>query len=154
MAEKVKKEKKPVGRPNEYNQDKAVILCAYISDGMSLRTACKQKDMPDPSTVFRWMRENEEFYKQYARATEERTEAMAEDIIDISDESLEVIKKGGEKKSGAYAQAQRLRVDTRKWIMAKMKPKKYADSIDVTSDGKAIVGNTIVIKDFNGTAGK
>jgi hypothetical protein len=42
----------------------------------------------------------------------------------------------------------KLRVDTRKWLMAKMKPKVYGDKVDVTSDGKQIKGNTIMFGNF------
>lgn len=131
-------EAKPVGRPTEYNQETATILCEHISGGMSLRTACDQDGMPVRATFFKWMRENPEFLNQYARACEERTEAFAEDILSISDEGIGVIKAGAEKKSGAIAQIVRLQVDTRKWMMSKMKPKKYGDKLDLTSDGKPI----------------
>lgn len=35
-------------------------------------------------------------------------------------------------------QRSRLRVDTRKFLMAKMKPKKYGDKVDLTSGGEKI----------------
>jgi hypothetical protein len=47
-----------------------------------------------------------------------------------------------------HIQRSRLRVDARKWIASKLKPKKYGDKMDVTSDGKAIKGNTIMFTDF------
>ena len=128
-----------VGRPTTYNQKTATKLCQKLAMGMSLRKACEgDESMPALSTVFAWMHNNEEFQKQYARAKEEGADAMFEEINDIADETIQVIKSGAEKKSGAYAQAQRLRVDTRKWYMSKVKPKKYGDKLDLTSDGKAL----------------
>ena len=127
-----------MARPSDYTKELADKICSQLSEGISLRTVCLADDMPDKSTVFRWLRENKEFQDQYARAKEESADAMSEEILDISDESLDVIKKGAEKKSSALAQAQRLRVDTRKWIMSKMKPKKYGDKLDVTSGNKPI----------------
>lgn len=129
---------KKVGRPSKYTQELADLICNQLSEGISLRTVCLGEGMPDKTTVFSWMRLHKEFLAQYARAKEESADALAEEIIDISDETNQVIRSGAEKKSGAYAQAQRLRVDTRKWIMSKMKPKKYGDKIDVTSDGKVL----------------
>lgn len=117
------------GRPTTYNQETATKLCEYIVMGYSLRKACEQEGMPVPSTFFDWIREHEEFSKQYTRATEERSEAMAEDMLAISDDTRE--------DKDAVAKA-KLQVETRKWLMAKMKPKKYGDKIDVTSDGKAL----------------
>ena len=42
-----------------------------------------------------------------------------------------------------YVQRSRIRIDTRKWIASKLKPKKYGDKVDVTTDGEKI--NTPVI---------
>ena len=126
------------GRPTLYTQDLADRICQELSEGRSLRTICLQDDLPDARTVFRWLRTNEQFCQQYARAKEESTDAMSEDILALSDGAIDVIKGGAEKKSSALGQAVRLQVDTRKWIMSKMKPKKYGDKLDMTSDGKAI----------------
>lgn len=126
------------GRPSTYTQELTDEICAQLAEGISLRTVCLAKGMPDKATVFRWLREHKEFRDQYARAKEESADAMSEEILDISDDSISVIKEGAEKKSTALAQVQRLRVDTRKWIMSKMKPKKYGDRVDLTSDGKAL----------------
>ena len=46
-------------------------------------------------------------------------------------------------------QAVKLKADNLKWSMSKMKPKKYGDKVDVTSDGKAIKGNTLILQDFS-----
>jgi hypothetical protein len=126
------------GRPTLYTQDLADRICQELSEGRSLRSICLQDDLPDARTVFRWLRTNAEFCQQYARAKEESTDAMSEDILALSDGAIDVIKGGAEKKSSALGQAVRLQVDTRKWIMSKMKPKKYGDKLDMTSDGKAI----------------
>lgn len=126
------------GRPTKFTEKLANQFCELIAQGSSIRTICKSPDMPNASTIFEWIRKYESFSKQYAKACEERSEAMLEDILDISDEGLDVIKKGAEKKSGALAQIVRLRVDTRKWYMSKMKPKKYGDHLDLTSGGDKI----------------
>ena len=148
---------KKVGRPSDYTQELADKICAELSQGISLRTVCLAEDMPDASSVFRWLRTNEEFCKQYARATEERTEALGEEILDISDESVNdwmEVHYGDDddnvswKVNNEAVQRSKLRVDTRKWIMSKMKPKKYGDKVDVTSDHKPIQGNTIVFRNY------
>ena len=96
------------------------------------------------TTIFKWLREREDFAKQYARATEERTEALAEDILDIADDGSNdfmTITKGDvsyEVENKEVTNRSRLRVDTRKWLMSKMKPKKYGDKLDLTSDGKVL----------------
>lgn len=147
------------GRPAIYSQELADKVCERIAEGKSMRTVCALDDMPGMSTVFRWFREHPEFREQYARATEERTEAMSEDILDIADDGsndLMTIQKGNqtyEIENKEVTNRSRLRVDTRKWLMSKMKPKKYGDRVDVTSDGKAIKGNMIILKDFSDETG-
>jgi hypothetical protein len=132
------------GRPEIWSQDLADAVCFKIAHGYSLRTVCKDKDLPGMTTIFKWLREREDFAKQYARATEERTEAMAEDILDIADDGsndLMTIQKGDktyEIENKEVTNRSRLRVDTRKWLMSKMKPKKYGDKLDLTSDGKVL----------------
>lgn len=93
-------------------------------------------------TIFSWLRTHDEFLKQYTRAKEESADAMAEDVLDIADDGTNdymTITKGGQEYEVVNSEAlqrSRLRVDTRKWLMAKMKPKKYGDKIDMTTNGK------------------
>jgi len=107
-----------MGRPTKYSKALASLVCEQIALGYSLRTVCKSDEMPGIATVFTWLRENIDFQEQYMRACEERTEAMSEDILDIADDAEDV-------------QKARLQVETRKWLMAKMKPKKYGDKMAV-----------------------
>ena len=147
------KEIKKVGRPTTYTQELADEICERLSEGQSLRTVCSDDKMPSRKTVFSWMRKHQEFLNQYTRAKQEAADALAEEILDISDDAEAAIKGTAEKKSSAMAQAYRLRVDTRKFIMAKMKPKKYGEKIDLTTNGKdlptPIMGGTSVSTDNN-----
>ncbi len=133
-----------IGRPTTYTKELADKLCAMLAEGMSLRSVCNEEGMPCAATVFSWMRTDEMFLKQYARAKEESADAMAEEILDISDDGHndwmtkwygdnEVVVENKE-----ALQRSRLRVDTRKWLMSKMKPKRYGDKLDVTSNGKEL----------------
>lgn len=132
------------GRPSDYTQELADKICSQLAEGISLRTVCLAEDMPSKTTVFSWLRTHPEFLAQYARAKEESADAMAEEILDIADDGTNdwmTMKIGGketEVPNNEVLQRSRLRVDTRKWIMSKMKPKKYGEKYDVTSDGKAI----------------
>lgn len=137
-------EKHAGGRPSLYSQELADRICQEIAQGKSMRTVAKSDDMPDLSTIFRWLRTHPEFCQQYTRATEERSEAMAEEILDIADDGSNdfmTIEKGNKEytvENKEVTNRSRLRVDTRKWLMAKMKPKKYGEKIDMTTDGKPL----------------
>lgn len=133
------------GRPEIYSDELALEVCNRIADGNSLRKVCLDEEMPSKTTVFRWIRDHKEFRDQYAHACEERSEAMSEEILDISDDGtndwMEVEGRGGNTYTvlnNEAMQRSRLRIETRKWLMSKMKPKKYGDKLDVTSDGKPL----------------
>lgn len=123
-------EQREANKPVEYSKEIGDRICFEITNGKSLRTVLKEDDMPVGSTFFYWLREHEDLQKQYARACEERTEAMLEDMQEIA-ESVDL-------KNGLSVQKARLQIDTMKWIMSKQKPKKYGDKLDLTSDGKAL----------------
>lgn len=139
------------GRPTIYTQELADTICLRLACGESMRSVCRDEQMPSMQTVWTWLRIHPDFLEQYTRAKEESADAMAEDALGIADEAFDVIV-GDDKSDGARVQAKKLAVDTRKWMMAKMKPKKYGDKVDITSDGKAIKGNTIVFEDFRDEA--
>lgn len=125
------------GRPEIWDPLWADKICERLANGDSLRTVCKDPQMPGMTTVFKWLREHDEFAKQYARATEERAEAFAEDIL-VDAENAPNVVLGIDKSDNARVNAVKIKIDTKKWLMAKMKPKKYGEKLDLTSDGKAL----------------
>lgn len=126
MAAKKKAKKTPAkrkpGRPTKYSKALAARLCAQLAQGKSLRTVCKMTSMPSCVTVFAWMPKYPEFLKQYEEAVSQRTDAHIEEMLDIADNSKE------------EAQRSRLRIDTRKWIASKLKPRKYGDKLEIGTD--------------------
>ena len=114
------------GRPTDYNEELATKICARISSGQSLRSVCRDDDMPAASSVFLWLTKYPGFTEQYAKATDERAAQMFEDMLDIGDDV--------EPEPSQVAKA-RLRVDTRKWALARMNPKKYGDKLENTVVG-------------------
>ncbi len=133
-----------MARPTIFTQELADKICEQLADGKSMRTVCKQEDMPAMSSVFKWLREHDGFSEQYAKAKDESADAMAEDLLDIADTpvmgEIKTIKPDGsvEIKQDEMLGHRRLQVDARKWLMAKMKPKKYGEKLDMTSDGEKL----------------
>jgi transposase-like protein len=142
---KKKTPRKP-GRPSRYTNKLADKICKMIAEGQSVRSICAKKDMISMQTFFRWLRENEKFREQYARACEERSYMHAEEIIEIADDATndymeqhdESDELTGYKLNGENIQRSRLRIDTRKWLMAKLNPKVYGDKLDMTTNGNDI----------------
>lgn len=126
-----------VGRPLLYTQKLANSICELIGEGKSLRSIARQDDMPAMSTVFAWLRDIVEFSEQYEKACQDRVEAQYEDLNEINDEAIQYAKTS-EVNVQAVMTAYKLKSDNMKWSMSKMKPKKYGDKMDVTSDGKVL----------------
>jgi hypothetical protein len=130
--------KKPAKKTERisYNDKLADRICVRIVEGESIRKICADPSMPGMTAVFSWLNQHEYFAKQYARAKEEQAEKFADEIVEIADETPEiepVLDKNGEvvemKISSAYVSWQKNRVDARKWIASKLKPKKYGDKV-------------------------
>ncbi len=130
----------PSGRPTDYNVELIDVICERLAAGESMRSISRDEDMPAMSTLFKWLRENEEFSEQYVKAKEESADALVEDMLDIADNQVSQpllvdgvpLKIDGEIiqiKDGPSVQHARLRVDTRKWAASKLKPKKYGDKL-------------------------
>lgn len=110
------------GRPSGYTEEIADKICAQLAEGKSLHTICDAEGMPSCSMIYRWMESNEGFRERYARAKEDACEKMAEEILEIADTEQD-------------SNRARVRIDARKWIAAKLKPKKYGEKIDVNHEG-------------------
>ena len=132
------------GRPSDYTQEIATTICGLMAEGMSLRKICDMEGMPGKATVFRWLAQHPSFRDQYAQAQEDRTNAMAEELLEITDDY------DPESDNKNIINRARLRIDTRKWLLAKMRPKKYGDKITqehTGADGGAVVFKTIYEKE-------
>lgn len=111
-----------------------------VSEGSSIRAALQKEGMPSSRTFFKWLDEDEEKVKQYARACEDRADLMFEDILHIADDTskdTKTVDLGGvevETINTEAIQRSKLRVDARKWALSKMNPKKYGDKIDLGGD--------------------
>jgi len=106
-----------------YTDELAEEMCELIADGRSLREITVVDGMPDLRTIRRWLRDNESFRLQYVRAKEEQAETYEEMMLSTARNEEDVNRA-------------RLIVDTMKWTAAKLKPKKYGDKIDMTTNGK------------------
>jgi len=104
------------------------IIIEITERGSSIGTAIKNR--MSTQTFYDLLRDDEKS-KRYARATEIRTDKLAEEILTIADTQHK-------EDSNYIVQRDRLRVDSRKWILAKLNPKKFGDKIDMTSDNKEI----------------
>lgn len=104
--------------------DRAAIMamaCEALANGKSLRQICEAEGMPSRSTVQKWLTEDAGLSDQYARARSLQADHYAEEIIEIADNTS----------AQSDHNRDRLRIDARKWVAAKLAPKKYGDKLDV-----------------------
>jgi hypothetical protein len=117
------------------------VICQRLVDGHSLREICRDEAMPSRSTVFRWLAKDEDFRRLYASARELQADVMVEEILEIADDSRNdyVMRMIGEEAvevpDHEHINRSRLRIDARKWLMAKMAPKKYGEKLELAHSG-------------------
>jgi hypothetical protein len=122
-----------MGRPEVYTDEKADAVLARIMGGESLRQICRDPDMPSRPTVYGWIANRPEFADRYARASEVREDDIFDEMTEIADDAQNdwMERNGAEDAgwalNGENIQRSKLRIETRKWALAKMRPKKYGD---------------------------
>lgn len=105
-------------------------LCDEVRVGVPVRRICKKAWAPSEDTFYKWLGRHESFAEMYARAKSTAMERMAENILDIADDG------------DLDHNDRRIRVDTRKWLMAKLAPRKYGDAQRIAhenTDGTPLV---------------
>ena len=117
------KPKHPGGRPSHYTEEKGDRICEIISTtSLGLPTICKSFTDPDlpkhASTVRKWRLDHEGFNAKYARAKLAQADILAEECLEISDDSTQ-----------ETVTMDKLRIDTRKWLASKLLPKQYGDKM-------------------------
>lgn len=123
---------KQIRRPE--NMD---LICTRIAEGFTLRQIAREIGC-DNSAIVHWYAEDAIFAQRYARAKEAQAEHFAEEIVEISDDGTNdwqqrELEDGTvvEVPDQEHIQRSRLRVDARKWLMAKMAPKRYGERMQV-----------------------
>jgi hypothetical protein len=107
--------------------------------------------MPAASTIFLWVIDgkHEAFSEQYTKAREVQADNMFEEMLEIADDGsndwMERELEGGrviETLNGEHVQRSRLRLDTRKWALSKMLPKRFGDRLHTEHSGS--IGLTLL----------
>ena len=123
----------------KFSQEIFDEICVRIAEGESLRKICKDDKMPSLVAVWKWLNNSEELVKQYTRAREEQAETLVDEMIDIADykkDDTYLDENGKEIIDQEVIARSRLRVDARKWVASKLKPKKFGDYTKVQAEIK------------------
>lgn len=90
------------------------------------------------TTFYKHIKDRKEENERYAYASARRADSIFEEMLDIADDQendVYIDKDGNEQTNHNVINRSKVRLDTRKWMLSKMQPKKYGDKLDLTSDG-------------------
>ncbi len=126
------------------------FICERIANGDSLRKISKLDGMPSVALIIKWVGEDPRWHEQYARAKERQMDHYAEEIVEISDDTAKdthvTTYEGGVERTSPnteWISRSRLRVDSRKWLMSKLAPKKYGEFLKVDQSTKHSVDDSV-----------
>lgn len=140
-----------MGRPTKFTDAIAERLLVEMAiTRVGLERICKDnKNFPSARTVYRWLLANADFRQSYTRAKEDQLQVLEDEILEIADNPQigetvterpivfegEPVKKRGkvqvlrEVKTSDMIEHRKLRIESRKWLMGKLKPKKYGERL-------------------------
>ena len=133
---------RPRGRPSRYSDEIASEVCDRLAAGETLSSICRSPHMPDRHTILDWaIKGRAGFSLRYACARDRQLEFWADELVDIADDaSNDWMERNGEVQfNNENVQRSRLRVDTRKWLLCKLKPDKYGARILSEQEGSVTV---------------
>lgn len=109
-------------------------ILAAVSAGQPVRKAIKERGA-DPFAFYRTLKSDDALDAAYGRAKMDQLEPIADEAMEIADDpTIDPLHK-------------RIMVDTRKWLLAKLAPKKYGDKLEL---GGRIEIPVVRVRDMTG----
>ena len=107
-----------------YTRELADEICRRISEGESLRSICRDPDIPvSEGAVRAWSREDRDgFAVRFQIARDLQLDGWSDLIVDLAD------------RQDLDPRDRAIRIDTRKWLMSKLAPKRYGERLLHASD--------------------
>lgn len=133
--------KKPGAPPYAWTPEIEDEIFGRIAKGESLVDICEDDWLPSRSTVHKRLADDPIFADRYARAREAQADTIFDEILQIADDARnDWMERRGEDDAGWVAngehiQRSRLRIEARKWMAGKLRPKVYGDKLDVDVQG-------------------
>lgn len=115
-------------------------ILSSLEDGKGLATVCRELSFPR-KTFLDWVDKDAELSNRYERARARAADVIFEEILGIADDGTNdktVDDDGREVVNYDHIQRSKLRVDARKWVLAKMLPKKFGDRLELGGTLKTV----------------
>jgi transposase-like protein len=118
---------RPKGSGSKYTDEIADAICFHIANGGSLREICRELNI-DPSTPLLWLNSHEHpaFNQQYTQARASQADVHFDEML----EDENAVRSGK-----LEPMAARAIIDSKKWRLARMSPKKYGDRQEIAHTG-------------------
>src|SRR5262245_21595296 len=105
------------GPRRPYTPELAHRIYHRLSEGESLRSICRDADMPSTSTVLAWVAKRPDFQRSYDLGRENGREAIGDEVLDIADNVWR-------RNSPTAIEDARREIDAKKWQLARMTSKR------------------------------
>jgi len=122
----------------KYNSKVVEKICQSLRMGMSVAKVCEQRGMPSRGAFYQWLNSKNEFREVVQEARIFGCRALADEILSIADDdsndyinTVDVDGNPVKVANKTVTQRDRLRIEVRKWLLAKMLPKIYGDKIQL-----------------------
>lgn len=144
-----------MAKPYPWTPEVEDELLNRIAKGESMVDICSDDWLPGQTTVYKRLADDAEFAKRYAHAREVQADTIFDEILQIADDARnDWMERRGEDDAGWVAngehiQRSRLRIDARKWMAGKLRPKVYGEKLDLTHANPDGTPLQVVIRDMS-----
>ncbi len=120
-------------------------ILTEIANGGKLTDIAKRNGFTYDSW-FHYMEHHPEVRQQYARARILQCEVMADEILTIADDASRDTIEGenGPMQNNEWIARSRVRIDVRKWLLAKINPARWGEKIEMEHSGQITHGVTVL----------
>jgi hypothetical protein len=102
----------------KYTRDLAVEICRRMAEGESLRSVCRDAGMPSEGAVRGWSHGGRDgFAARHREARVLQLEYWADEIVDLAN------------RGDLDPRNRQVRIDTRKWLMSRLAPRRCGDRL-------------------------
>ena len=109
-----------VGRNTSFTEKIFNNICEGISSSTkSVTKLCKENSITE-QTFYNWLKLHPTLRERYSSSKSDQLRFMADEMLDIADNG------------SGDSHRDRLRIDTRKWLLSKLDPQLYGDKIEQT----------------------
>lgn len=116
-------------------------ILTRIAKGQSAVDICSDDWLPSQTTLYKRLRNDQEFAQKYAQAREVQADTLFDEILQIADDGRNDWIERKDQDNAGYAEngealrRSQIRIDARKWMAGKLRPKVYGDRSIVEGPG-------------------